>query len=46
MEFELTSSSFRVDPEGFLLVDEAGLDRDPPSQETLSFQVLHSTARR
>ncbi len=38
-EYQMTSNSFRVDDDGFLVVNERGLDRDPPNESTLSFQV-------
>jgi hypothetical protein len=37
--YELTTNSFRVDSEGFLVVNDPNLDRDPPNQPKLSFQV-------
>ena len=39
-EFELTTTSFRVDGEGYLVVDEANLDRDAPNEAVLKFQVF------
>ena len=37
--YEMTSTSFTVSQDGFLVVNEAGLDRDPPNEPKLSFQV-------
>ena len=38
-EYELTTTFFRVDSEGYLVVAERGLDRDPPNEPMLRFQV-------
>ena len=38
-EFELTTTFFEVDSEGYLVVAERGLDRDPPNEPMLRFQV-------
>ena len=39
-EYELTTTFFKVDSEGFLVVAERGLDRDPPNEPMLRFQVF------
>ncbi|XP_054716801.1 cadherin-99C-like [Uloborus diversus] len=39
-EFEVTTGSFRVNSEGFLVVNEPNLDRDPPSPNKYTFQVI------
>ena len=39
-EYELTTTFFRVDSEGYLVVAEKGLDRDPPNEPMLRFQVF------
>ena len=39
-EYELTTTFFRVDSEGYLVVAERGLDRDPPNEPMLRFQVF------
>ena len=41
-EYELTTTFFKVDSEGFLVVAERGLDRDPPNEPMLRFQVFLS----
>ena len=38
-EYEPTTTFFRVDSEGYLVVAERGLDRDPPNEPMLRFQV-------
>lgn len=38
--FELTTPSFAVSKDGLLLVNEEGLDRDPPSPGIYRFQVV------
>ncbi|XP_076053074.1 cadherin 99C [Oratosquilla oratoria] len=38
--WELTSSSFKVTSEGYLVVNEAGLDRDPPNTGLYTIQVV------
>ena len=38
--FELTTLSFKISSEGLLLVNEEGLDRDPPSPGKFRFQVV------
>lgn len=38
--YELTTPSFRISASGQLLVNEEGLDRDPPSPERYRFQVV------
>lgn len=40
-EFEVTSSSFRVNGDGYLIVDDPNLDRDPPNPSTHKFQVIN-----
>ena len=41
-EYELTTTFFKVDSEGHLVVAERGLDRDPPNEPMLRFQVSQS----
>jgi hypothetical protein len=36
----MTTSSFMIDSDGFLVVNQANLDRDPPNENRLSFQVF------
>ena len=38
--FEMTSNSFQVDSDGFLIVKDPNLDRDPPFEPTLDFQIF------
>lgn len=38
--FELTTTAFRVNAEGVLVVNEPDLDRDPPNQSVYTFQVV------
>ncbi|XP_063882361.1 LOW QUALITY PROTEIN: cadherin-99C-like [Scylla paramamosain] len=38
--WELTTTAFRVDPEGVLVVAEENLDRDPPNPGVYTFQVV------
>ncbi|XP_076361953.1 cadherin 99C isoform X2 [Tachypleus tridentatus] len=38
--FELTASAFRVNSNGYLIVNEAELDRDPPNPSKYTFQVI------
>ncbi|KAF4523016.1 hypothetical protein B566_EDAN007446 [Ephemera danica] len=38
--FELTTNFFRIEPDGKLVVNEEGLDRDPPSPGRFRFQVV------
>ncbi|XP_067139114.1 cadherin-99C isoform X2 [Centruroides vittatus] len=38
--FELTTNSFRVNADGYLVVNEAELDRDPPNPSKYTFQVI------
>ncbi|KAH8032713.1 hypothetical protein HPB51_001411 [Rhipicephalus microplus] len=38
--FELTTTAFRVNSEGILVVNEQDLDRDPPNQNVHTFQVV------
>ncbi|XP_013142177.1 PREDICTED: protocadherin-15, partial [Papilio polytes] len=38
--FELTTHFFDIDPEGYLVVNDEHLDRDPPSPGKLRFQVV------
>ncbi|XP_065342021.1 cadherin-99C isoform X1 [Cloeon dipterum] len=38
--YELTTTFFRVEPDGRLVVNEEGLDRDPPSPGRFRFQVV------
>ena len=35
----MTSSFFTVDQDGLLVVNEENLDRDPPNEPVLNFQV-------
>jgi hypothetical protein len=37
--YELTTSGFRVDEQGILVVADPHLDRDPPNPPQLQFQV-------
>jgi hypothetical protein len=37
--FEMTTTSFRIDNDGKLIVNQRNLDRDPPNENKLSFQV-------
>ena len=37
--FEMTTTSFRIDTDGKLIVNQRNLDRDPPNENKLSFQV-------
>ncbi len=37
--FEMTTKSFRIDDDGKLVVNQKNLDRDPPNENKLSFQV-------
>ncbi|KAG1664292.1 Cadherin-99C [Nymphon striatum] len=37
--YELTSNAFKVDTDGYLVVNQPNLDRDPPNLNTLRFQV-------
>ena len=45
-EYELTTTFFKVDSEGHLVVAERGLDRDPPNEPMLRFQVSQSHKKR
>ena len=45
-EYELTTTFFKVDSEGHLVVAEKGLDRDPPNEPMLRFQVSQSHKTR
>ncbi|KAF8774708.1 Cadherin-99C like protein [Argiope bruennichi] len=38
--FEVTTHSFRVNSDGYLVVNEANLDRDPPNPNKYTFQVI------
>jgi hypothetical protein len=38
--FEMTTSFFTIDNNGYLIVNVENLDRDPPSPGTFRFQVL------
>lgn len=38
-DFEITTNFFKIDEEGFLVVGEDNLDRDPPSPGKFRFQV-------
>ncbi|CAH0392596.1 unnamed protein product [Bemisia tabaci] len=38
--FELTTNSFTIDEDGFLVVNEENLDRDPPNPGKFRFQVV------
>uniref|UniRef100_W4VRE0 Putative auditory receptor cell stereocilium organization n=1 Tax=Corethrella appendiculata TaxID=1370023 RepID=W4VRE0_9DIPT len=42
--YELTTPSFKVSKEGILLVNEEGLDRDPPSPGKFRFQIVSREA--
>ena len=35
----MTTKSFRIDDDGKLVVNQKNLDRDPPNENKLSFQV-------
>lgn len=37
--FEMTTKSFKIDSDGKLIVNEKNLDRDPPNENKLGFQV-------
>ncbi len=37
--FEMTTKSFKIDSDGNLVVNEKNLDRDPPNENKLGFQV-------
>ncbi len=37
--FEMTTKSFKIDSDGKLVVNEKNLDRDPPNENKLGFQV-------
>ncbi|XP_021945639.1 cadherin-99C [Folsomia candida] len=39
-EFELTSTGFKVDDDGVLIVADSHLDRDTPNQPQLQFQMI------
>ena len=43
-DFEMTSSFFRVDQDGLLVVNDPTLDRDPPNEPRLNVQVRFSNA--
>ena len=36
----MTTTAFMIDANGLLIVNQAGLDRDPPNENRLSFQVF------
>lgn len=36
---EVTTSAFRINNQGYLVVHEPNLDRDPPNPSTYTFQV-------
>ena len=36
----MTTTSFMIDKDGHLVVNQANLDRDPPNENRLSFQVF------
>ena len=38
--YEITTTSFIVDENGFLVVNQPNLDRDPPNESRLSFRVF------
>ena len=38
--YEITTTAFMIDENGFLIVNQANLDRDPPNENRLSFQVF------
>ena len=38
--YEMTSTAFMIDSDGNLIVNQANLDRDPPNENRLSFQVF------
>ncbi|GFU49959.1 cadherin-99C [Trichonephila clavipes] len=38
--YEVTTNSFRVNSDGYLVVNEANLDRDPPNPSKYTFQVI------
>lgn len=38
--FEMTTKSFKIDADGKLIVNEKNLDRDPPNENKLGFQVF------
>ena len=38
--YEMTTTSFMIDNEGHLVVNQENLDRDPPNENRLSFQVF------
>ena len=41
-QMELTTSAFRVNPAGFLQVNQSNLDRDQPNPSTLTFQASYN----
>lgn len=43
--YELTTPSFKVSDDGLLLVNEEGLDRDPPSPGQYKFQIVAREAQ-
>ncbi|GFS75615.1 cadherin-99C, partial [Nephila pilipes] len=38
--YEVTTNSFRVNSDGYLVINEANLDRDPPNPSKYTFQVI------
>ena len=38
--YEITTTAFMIDDNGYLIVNQANLDRDPPNENRLSFQVF------
>ncbi|TRY81062.1 hypothetical protein TCAL_04540 [Tigriopus californicus] len=38
-DFEMTTNFFTVDEEGYLVVNDENLDRDPPNEDKLNFQI-------
>lgn len=38
-DFEMTTNFFSVDDEGYLVVNDEKLDRDPPNEDKLNFQI-------
>lgn len=38
--YEITTTAFKIDDQNHLIVNQANLDRDPPNENRLSFQVF------
>ena len=38
--YEITTTAFQIDDQNHLIVNQANLDRDPPNENRLSFQVF------